>query len=96
MISGRTQHWEISLLERSQRSLPRPTPAGGSILTRPGCWEHLKKTELCSPTRSKIGCIWCTGIAAFAGLVATGEGITLLPSELMGNTHGPTWSFGLV
>ena len=48
-----------------------------------------------------------TGIAAFAGLVAAGEGIALLPSALMGNAlgpglqarpleQGPTWSFGLM
>jgi DNA-binding transcriptional LysR family regulator len=47
------------------------------------------------------------GIAAFAGLVAAGEGIALLPSALMGNTlapglharpleQGPGWSFGLM
>lgn len=48
-----------------------------------------------------------TGIAAFAGLVAAGEGIALLPSALMGKAlgpglkvrpleQGPTWSFGLM
>ena len=48
-----------------------------------------------------------TGIAAFAGLVAAGEGTALLPSALMGNAlgpglrtkpleRGPTWSFGLM
>lgn len=48
-----------------------------------------------------------TGIAAFVGLVAAGEGIALLPSALMRNAPGPglqarplqlgpTWSFGLM
>ena len=48
-----------------------------------------------------------TGIAAFAGLVAAGEGLALLPSALMVNAlspglkvrpleHGSTWSFGLM
>jgi DNA-binding transcriptional LysR family regulator len=48
-----------------------------------------------------------TGIAAFAGVVAAGEGIALLPSALIGNAlgpglqarpleQGPTWSFGLM
>ena len=48
-----------------------------------------------------------TGIAAFAGLVAAGEGIAILPSALMGKAlgpglkvrpleQGPTWAFGLM
>ncbi|MGY2894368.1 LysR family transcriptional regulator [Deinococcus sp. UYEF24] len=48
-----------------------------------------------------------TGIAAFAGLVAAGEGVALLPSALMEKAlgpglqaqpliQGPTWSFGLM
>ncbi|THF70316.1 LysR family transcriptional regulator [Deinococcus sp. Arct2-2] len=48
-----------------------------------------------------------TGVAAFAGLVAAGEGIALLPAPLTSAAlrpgllarplqHGPLWSFGLV
>jgi DNA-binding transcriptional LysR family regulator len=48
-----------------------------------------------------------TGIAAFAGLVAAGEGVALLPAPLIGTVlrpglaarpikHGLTWSFGLM
>lgn len=48
-----------------------------------------------------------TGVAAFAGLVAAGEGIALLPAPLIDTAlrpgllarplnDGPTWSFGLV
>ena len=61
-----------------------------------------------SPAGSPLKVVYRgTGIAAFAGLVAAGEGIALLPSALMGNAlgpglkarpleQGPTWSFGLM
>lgn len=61
-----------------------------------------------SPTGSPPNVVYRgAGIAAFAGLVAAGEGIALLPSALMGIAlgpglralpleQGPTWSFGLL